>query len=169
MSSTYHTTEGIVIKKTPYGEADFLTRILTKDFGKVDLRVRGARKHNSKLNPHLDLLDCISVSFVKNSDRMPTVIDSQKVSNFSIFSANQSNFTEAAKIVRAIDLLIPLEVKDQKLFFVIRDFLASFPKTSSEKFVQNIISHEGYGKALSLPESVQEFIINTWPRLENLQ
>ena len=167
MSSTYHTTEGIVLKKTPYGEADFLARILTKDFGKIDLRMRGARKHNSKLNPHLDLLDCVGMSFVKNGDRVPTVIDSQKISNFGNLSRNSNNFTEAAKIIRAIDLLMPLEVKDHKLFFVVKDFLASFPKISSENFLRNIISHEGYGKALSLPESVQEFIINTWPLLKS--
>ena len=167
MSSTYHTTEGIVLKKTPYGEADFLARILTKDFGKIDLRMRGARKHNSKLNPHLDLLDYVGMSFVKNGDRIPTVIDSQKISNFGNLSRNSNNFTEAAKIIRAIDLLMPLEVKDHKFFFVVKDFLESFPKISSENFLRNIISHEGYGKALSLPESVQEFIINTWPLLKS--
>jgi len=65
-------------------------------------------------------------------------------------------------------LLIPLEVKDFKLFFAAKDFLENFPNTGSENFLQNIISYEGYGKVLSLPESVQEFIINTWPAtLEN--
>src|SRR3990167_5298288 len=107
MSSTYHTTEGIVIKKTPYGEADFLARVLTKDFGKIDLRVRGARKHNSKLNSHLDLLDYVSVSFVKNGDRVPTIIDSQKISNFGSLSVMENSFTEATKVIHAIDLLIP--------------------------------------------------------------
>ena len=167
MSSTYHTTEGIVLKKTPYGEADFLARILTKDFGKIDFRVRGARKYNSKLNPHLDLLDYVNVSFVKNNERMPTIIDSQKISNFDNLSATENGFTEVVKTIYAIDLLIPLEVKDSNLFLATQDFLESFPKTGSELFLKNVILHEGYGKVLSLPESVQKFIINTWPVLKS--
>ena len=59
MPSAYFKTEGLVMKKMPFGEADFLVRVLTKDFGKMDALAKGARKTASKLNPHLDILNHI--------------------------------------------------------------------------------------------------------------
>lgn len=167
MSSTYHTTEGIVIKKTPYGEADFLVRVLTKDFGKIDLRARGARKYNSKLNSHLDFYDLSRISFVKNGDRIPTIIDSEKISSNINNFLNTEKLRDTLNAMRAIDEIIPLEVKDFKLFLLVRDFFISDSDNASILLVQNIISHEGYGKIFSLPPSTQGFIMNVWPALKS--
>lgn len=167
MLSTYHTTEGIVIKKTPYKEADFLVRVLARDFGKIDLRVRGARKHNSKLNSHLDFLDQAHISFVKNGDHIPTIIDAEKILSSVHWFGTKNSFPEAVKIARAIDLIIPLEVKDVKLFFLLRHFFGGFYEKSGEAFARRVILHEGYGKAIALPAHAQDFIMNIWPALKN--
>lgn len=167
MSSVYYTTEGIILKKTPQREYDFLVRILTHDFGKIDLRARGARKSNAKLNAHLDFLDEISISFVKNGDNIPTIIDSKKISSNTHWFKSQNSLREAAHIARVIDLIIPLEVKDVKLFSLVRHFFVSGNQNSAEYFVRSIILHEGYGKALSLPIHAQDFIIKEWPVLKS--
>lgn len=165
MSSTYHTTEGIVLKKTPYGEADFLVRVLTKDFGKIELRARGARNAKSKLNSHLDFLDFTSVSFVKNGDRVPTIIDSEKKS-----LRTQENFIENAKTARSLDLLVPFEVKDAKLFSMISGFFSRNSEKQGQQLIESVIVHEGYGKTSALPQEIQSFIMKEWPAtLENLK
>lgn len=167
MSSTYHTTEGIVLRKTPYGEADYLMRVLTRDFGKIDLRARGARKHNSKLNSHLDFLDEVNISFVKNRDNFPIVIDSQKVFSTNHWFATEESFQEVVKVAHSLDLLIPLEVKDLELFTMSSHFFGGPYEKKGESFVRRIIFYEGYGEGSSLPLSVQNLIINTWPILTN--
>lgn len=167
MSSTYHTTEGIVIKKTPYGEADFWVRVLTKDFGKIDLRARGVRKYNSKLKSHLDFLDHSNISFVKNEDRVPTIIDAEKISSNNNNFLNTEKLRDTLNVMRVIDEIIPLEVKDFKLFSLARDFLTSDIDNYSALFMQNVIFHEGYGMVSSLPTSTQDFIIKKWPVLKN--
>lgn len=167
MLSVYHTTEGIVLKKTPQRECDFLVRVLTNDFGKIDLRARGARKSNAKLNAHLDFLDEISVSFVKNGDNLPIIIDSKKISSNTHWFQSQNSLREAGHIARVIDLIIPLEVRDTNLFSLVRRFFVSGNQNSAEHFVRSIILHEGYGKALSLPTYAQDFIIKEWPILKN--
>lgn len=167
MSSAYHTTKGVVLRKTPYGEADFLVRVLTRDFGKIDLRIRGARKHNSKLNSHLDFLDEVDMSFVKNGDGMPTIIDSQRILTDNHWFKNQSDLTEVVKVSYAVDLLIPFEVKDVKLFSMVRDFFVNASRNNVEHFIRCVILHEGYGKASFLPNDVSGFIIKEWPALKN--
>ena len=166
MPSTYHTTEGIVLKKTPYGEADFWVRVLTPDFGKIDLRARGARKRNAKLNAHLDFLDHVKVSFVKNGDRIPTITNSEKISEHHVLFLNSETLLEAAKVAQTIDILIPLDVKDKKLFLAAQNFFSE-RTTKSLEFIKNIILHEGYGGTFALPYDTQEFIINKWPRLKS--
>ena len=165
MSSTYHTTEGIVLKKTPYGEADFLVRVLTLDFGKIDLRARGARKQNSKLNPHLDFLDIASLSFVKNGDSIPTIIDSEKNTPNHFWFTSAKNLLEAANMVSTIDCLIPFEVKDSKVFYLSKNFFEG-GECGAESFLGSLIIHEGYGTVLSLPSEAQNFIISKWPALK---
>lgn len=169
MASTYHTTEGIVIKKTPYGEADFLVRVLTRDFGKIELRARGARLAKSKLNSHLDFLDFANISFVKNGDRIPTVIDSEK----KFLSANwrtEENLLENTKVVRSLDVLVPFEVKDDKLFSMISHFFSRNSEKQGQQLVGSVIVHEGYGKTSALPQEIQGFIMKEWPAtLENLK
>jgi len=48
MSKTYQTT-GIILKKTPLGEADLILTILSPDCGLFQAIAPGARKYNSKL------------------------------------------------------------------------------------------------------------------------
>jgi len=59
-----YTTEGIILKKEPYGEADFMVTILTKDFGKIKVMAQGVRKGAAKLKGHLEPLTHSAISFV---------------------------------------------------------------------------------------------------------
>lgn len=169
MSSTYHTTEGIVLKKMPHGEADFLVLILTRNFGKLDFRARGARKHTSKLNPHLDFLNLINFSFVKNGDAVPTLIDVsvEKINNFDF-----ECFPIISKVAKTIDCIIPHEICDKTLFLLVEDYLFSenFSEDKSTELVKNVFLHEGYGKNIFesfLPEETKAGIIELWPLLRN--
>ncbi|KKU52828.1 MAG: repair protein RecO protein [Parcubacteria group bacterium GW2011_GWA2_47_10] len=51
-----HFTDGIILKKDQYREADFLITVLTKDFGKIRLAARGVRKQEAKLRGHIEVL-----------------------------------------------------------------------------------------------------------------
>ncbi|MEK7560104.1 MAG: DNA repair protein RecO [Patescibacteria group bacterium] len=167
MSSTYYTTEGIVLKKTPYGEADFLVRILTLDFGKIDLRARGVRKEKSKLNSHLDFLDQISISFVKNGEGIPTIIDAEKIFSHVHWFLGERILREAGKVARFLDLIIPLEAKDAKLFCAAVKFFAGSYQKTGQSFARDVILYEGYGDTLSLPPEAQDFIMKEWQTLKS--
>lgn len=50
--------EGIVIRSTPYGESNKIITLFTREFGKMALMARGARKPNSRLSAITQLLFC---------------------------------------------------------------------------------------------------------------
>lgn len=52
---TEYCTEAVVLGIRGQGERDRVVDLYTKDLGRVEARVVGGRKLNSKLSPHLDL------------------------------------------------------------------------------------------------------------------
>ena len=166
MPSAYFKTEGLVIKKMPFGEADFLVRVLTKDFGKIDILAKGARKTASKLNLHLDILNHIRMQFVKNGERLPTLMDAEIISRFDDWFLSADKLSVAGKILQVLDMTVLTGARDEKLFFMLLDF---FGKAEDEKsavdFLRSFFEHEGYGN--TLPPEFEERILRLWPHLKN--
>jgi DNA repair protein RecO (recombination protein O) len=52
--STY-VTEGVVLRRVDYGEADRILTVLTREHGKIGVIARGVRKANSRMAAHTDL------------------------------------------------------------------------------------------------------------------
>ena len=166
MPSAYFKTEGLVIKKTPFGEADFLMRAFTKDFGKMDILAKGARKTASKLNPHLDILNHIRMQFVKNGERIPTLMDAEIIAKYDDWFSDADTLSIMGRVLQVIDMVILPGARDEKLFFMALEF---FSKSKCEaealEFLREFFKHEGYGD--SLPEEREEAILKLWPRLKN--
>ncbi len=59
----YH-TQALILRKDEWGEADWLISALSRDFGKIRLRVQGARKHGAKLQGHIEPGSISELSFV---------------------------------------------------------------------------------------------------------
>lgn len=59
-----HTTEAIVLGRTPVGEADFLVTFYTEEFGKLRARALGVRKETAKLKGHIEVLNRVEMRFV---------------------------------------------------------------------------------------------------------
>lgn len=62
--SYIYTTQAIVLKKIPAGEADAIVLLYTRDFGKLRAYAQGVKKESAKLKGHIESLSLISVQFV---------------------------------------------------------------------------------------------------------
>jgi len=58
----FYTTEAIVLRHTPWGEADLLLTLYTPRWGKVRAVARGARRPRSRLVGHLEPLTRVSLA-----------------------------------------------------------------------------------------------------------
>lgn len=174
------------MKKMPFAEADFLVRVLTRDFGKMDVLAKGARKSASKLNAHLDMLNHIRLQFVKpaspsaslggNGERIPTLTDAEIISRFDDWFSDAEKLSIIGRVLQVIDMIIMPGAKDEKLFSMCLDFFrpkADQPEAGGIKSLENeavnflheFFAHEGYGD--SLPPEYREAIIQKWPDLRN--
>lgn len=167
------------MRKMPFGEADFLVRVLTRDFGKMDVLAKGARKTASKLNAHLDLLNHIRLQFVRsasreggNGERIPTLTDAEVILRLDDWFSDAEKMSVAGRVLKVLDMVILAGVSDEALFNTVLEFFSSqavkdamvLEKTATD-FLQRIFKHEGHGA--SLPPEHEEAIIQKWPDLKN--
>jgi DNA repair protein RecO len=71
------TTEGIVLKRVNYGEADRIVTFLTPDQGKLAVIAKGARKPKSKLAGGLEVFSVSEISFIKGRKDIDTLTSSR--------------------------------------------------------------------------------------------
>ncbi len=74
-------TEGIVLKRTDFGEADCIITVYTPDLGKIRAVAKGARKPKSKLGGHLDLLTQSSLLLAQGQS-LDIITQSQTIESF---------------------------------------------------------------------------------------
>src|SRR3989344_3491573 len=67
MASHIYTTEGIVLSRSVFGEANLAVSLLTKTYGRITARARGARAMSSKLRFGLEPLSVGAFSLVKGT------------------------------------------------------------------------------------------------------
>ena len=75
-------TEGIILRRTNFGEADRLLTIFTKNHGKLRVRAPGIRKTQSRKGPHLELFN-LSSFFLAQGKSLDIVTEAQTLNNFS--------------------------------------------------------------------------------------
>ena len=68
MSYHIYTTEGIILKRVSFGEANIVLHILTSDFGLIIASAQAGRLQSSKLRPALQEYTLVSVSCVKGKN-----------------------------------------------------------------------------------------------------
>lgn len=113
-------TEGLVLKKDPYGEADALVTLLTRDFGKIRGVAQGVRKQEAKLKGHFEVFSHSVVGFVigKNFYRF-TGADMKDF--FPALRASSSALRGAAYIGNILDKNTFEEQGDPRLFELVHD------------------------------------------------
>lgn len=118
----YSKTEGVILYRRNFGEADRLITIYTRDFGKVTVIAKGVRRPRSKKAGHLELGSWCKL-FIAHGKNLDILTEVEIKKAFGI-----DNFTEAKanKIYHLLELvskLTPEHQKNQKLFNLLVNFL----------------------------------------------
>lgn len=148
-----------------------MVRILARDFGKIDVIARGARKSVSKLNPHLDILNFIRFSFVKNGDRLSILTDAEIIERYDEWFLASDRVVLAERVAKTIALTTSQDQEDSALLDKVLSFLKQSPfdtQKEGTQFLRDILSHEGYGPNIdleALPQELAEGIMKLWPAL----
>lgn len=149
MSYHIYTTDGIILKRTTFGEANVLLHILTLDLGLIIASARSARLSVSKLRPALQEYNLVSVSCIKgkNGWKITNVVSKESF----YFDSEEYTHKVISQIISVLLQMIQGEHPHKEIFEIVRDafiFLKNVKKESLSNFevlvVIRILHELGY-------------------------
>lgn len=163
MSYHIYTTEGIVLKRSNFGEANILLYILTNDLGLIIASAQAARLGISKLRPSLQEYSHSIFSVVKgkNGWKITNAISKQN------FYFETPVFTRKfiSQIAKVLVRMMPGEEIHKEIFSIILSGLESIKKIKEEEIqdfeilcMLRVLFELGY---VSMDENIEKFLTSS--------
>ncbi len=135
-------TEGIILKKQEHREADLIYTVYSKEYGKIGLLAKGARKITAKLRPHMELFNRVDCWFVEGRS-IRILTDVYVLQNVSRGLREDSfRISQVFQIATFLDDNIHEEEKDAALWALVVQSFRAFTKRDLS---------DSYGARLLLP------------------
>lgn len=99
------TVEGIILKRSNFGEADRMLTILTKNLGKISVVARGVRKITSRRAGNVELLNLVKVGLFKGKGY--TLTEAASIETFPRIKSNLAISTAAFHILELANKFLP--------------------------------------------------------------
>ena len=141
-------TEGIILKRTNYGEADKILTIYTKHHGKIKALAKGIRKLTSRKAGSLEVFNQAVVFLVKGKN-FNLVTEAQAVNLFKSWRKNLVRVGVAYYFCELVDKLTPEEQENLAVFELLSDSLGKIDKTGLKvlvrDFEEKLLTDLGFG------------------------
>ena len=156
-----YVSEGIVLKKSPVGEANTLVSILSEEFGLVRAKATSTRAESSKLRYGLESLTLARFSFV--AGRYEWKLTGVESVSHELFASSIQKRVAAGRITKLLLRLIHGEEEGRALFGTVKQGLTLLAKATSTQetgsieciLVLRVLSHLGY---LPQTEALKAFV-----------
>jgi hypothetical protein len=108
------TTDGLILKRKDFGEADRVLTVLTNRYGKISVIAKGVRKITSRRAGNIEVLNLVKLHLFKAKSY--TLSEAESIATFQKLKDNLTLSTTAFHIIELIDRLVPEEQKNERLF-----------------------------------------------------
>lgn len=96
-------TNGIVLNRINFGEADRILTIITPEYGKLRLMAKGVRKIKSKLAGGIELFSVTDISFIQGKRDIGTLVSTRLVSHYGNIVTDIDRTTAGYNALKLID------------------------------------------------------------------
>lgn len=115
-------TEGIVIKRRNFQEADRIITVFSKKQGKISIKASGVRKITSRRSPHIELLNH-SVFNLHQGKSLVTLTEVESINNFSNLKNNLEKIGVAYYVCELVDGLCAENQENIQIFDLLENIL----------------------------------------------
>lgn len=133
----YSKTEGVILFRSNFGEADRLITIYTRDFGKVTVIAKGVRRPRSKKAGHLEPGSWCKL-FIARGRNMDILTEVQIKKAFGIDNFTETKANRIYHLLELINRLTPDHQKNQRLFNLLVNFLNLVAKGEDFNLISGI-------------------------------
>lgn len=117
-------TEGIVLKRKNFREADRILTVFTKSHGKIMVNAPGVRRITSRRSSHIELLNLSIFTLYQSAKSFyPIVTEAQVLEDFSSIKNSLGKIGFAYYICELIDSLCAQNQENRGIFFLAKDIL----------------------------------------------
>jgi len=160
------TSEGIVISRKNYSEADRILVIYTNDYGKLSVMAKGVRKLKSKKRGHLEVFSHIKFSASKGSG-IDVMTEVESINDFHKIKKDLKKVALAYYFMEVVFKLTSQEEKNKELFRLILNYLDKLDidknlRTLRFSFIHDLLVLLGYwpvNRIMANPDKVLEEVL----------
>jgi len=160
------TSEGIVISRKNYSEADRILVIYTNDYGKLSVMAKGVRKLKSKKRGHLEVFSHIKFSASKGSG-IDVMTEVESINDFHKIKKDLKKVALAYYFMEVVFKLTSQEEKNKELFRLILNYLDKLDIDKNLRrlrysFIQDLLVLLGYwpvNRIMANPDKVLEEVL----------
>ena len=130
-------TEGVILKRTNFGEADKLLTFFSKHVGKTKLLAKGVRKTKSRKGGNLELFNWVKI-YVAKGRNLDLITEVELINPFKKWRKNLGRVAVAYHFCELVDKLTAEGAKNREVF----EFLvSSLEKLGTEKDLEQLRSN----------------------------
>jgi len=140
-------TDAIIVKRRNFGEADRVLTVLTKNYGKIQVKAPGVRRITSRRSSHIELLNLVLLTLYRSSrSSLPILTEAQALEEFLSIKKTLRKIGFAYYICELIDTLCAEREENRRIFFLTKDTLFKLADLKID-FTQDLYSrHSGLSR-----------------------
>lgn len=148
MKQHSYSSEGIVLSRKNYGEADRILIVISKDFGKLSLLAKGIRKIKSKKRGHLEIFSKVKFSAI-NGHGMDIMIEAQTLNDYAGVRVNLNKISLAYYFCEVVNKITHEDQQQSLVFRLLSLALEELEQTTKlkelrMKFIYDLLTNMGY-------------------------
>lgn len=146
-------TEGIVIKRSNFSEADRILTIFTKRHGKIKVLAKGVRRITSRRGPNIELFNQVEL-FIHKGRTFDILTEANVLNTFSRIRKKLDLIGLAFYVCEIVDGLCPEHQAHPRVYDHLVDVLNELNQGLVHRFEKNLLVELGYLPRVHLPTRI---------------
>jgi DNA repair protein RecO (recombination protein O) len=146
-------SEAFLLRKRPYGDADYVLTLFTREYGKITAFAKNAKTSRKRFGGRLEPFVLFRVRFRERPGDMKFVEDLETIEVFRRLMEDIDLFMWGSFLSESVEILLPKESPNEDLFSLFTDTLRQIDRGKSAMplvlgFQLGALSLSGYGPSL---------------------
>lgn len=165
MHHKLYSSEGIVISRKNYGEADRILTIFSKNYGKIRVIAKGARRPKSRKRGHIEIFS--RIKFQATSGEFGIITEADTIDSFSEIRTDLKRVSVAFYFLEIIQKIMHDQEENLSIYSLLNGFLTRLKTENGLKnlradFAKRLLVLLGYwpvGQTLPNPDEKLEEVL----------
>ncbi|MDD2823028.1 MAG: DNA repair protein RecO [Candidatus Daviesbacteria bacterium] len=129
------TTEGIIIKRSNYGEADRILTVVTPYKGKIKIVAKGVRRITSRRGGNVELLNKVRLHIYEGKG-MPILTEAESIQTFPKIKSDLVMLSYGSYIIELAEKLLPEEQANPAAYQLLASILGLLETNPRQIFIR---------------------------------